>query len=284
MERPTGHIMRSGRDLLPSDDILSVTAWMFGVFGSQLTIGNTSFNKLLSVCRNPLNVLKASGQRIFVRTDRGYELLGVPSAFEMGPNSARWIYHDDRRTARRSGVTTSLDAPGLSAERRGRAGRTARAPRQPQRRRWARTSTTPPGRVLGGRRPTRASSCGPRPRRSWAQRYPEATFSIVSPDAGADRGDRRRRAAPCRRRPTAEAPYVVVRTKPVTRFSLVLTGSVLERAAGRGAGDRSAAAGRIPATRIRDGGRASGGASGPGSGGGRRSAAPPGAARTTSPA
>jgi cellobiose phosphorylase len=86
MERPTGHIMRSGRDLLPSDDILSVTAWMFGVFGSQLTIGNTSFNKLLSVCRNPLNVLKASGQRIFVRTDRGYELLGLPSAFEMGPN------------------------------------------------------------------------------------------------------------------------------------------------------------------------------------------------------
>jgi cellobiose phosphorylase len=86
MERPTGHIMRSGRDLVPSDDSLSVTAWMFGVFGSQLTIGNTSFNKLLSVCRNPLNVLKASGQRIFVRTDRGYELLGLPSAFEMGPN------------------------------------------------------------------------------------------------------------------------------------------------------------------------------------------------------
>jgi len=59
--------MRSGRDLLPSDDTLAVTASMFGVFGSQLTIGNTSFNKLLGICRNPLNVLKASGQRIFVR-------------------------------------------------------------------------------------------------------------------------------------------------------------------------------------------------------------------------
>jgi len=44
-----------------------VYAWMFGVFGSQLTIGNTSFNKLLGICRDPLNVLKASGQRIFVR-------------------------------------------------------------------------------------------------------------------------------------------------------------------------------------------------------------------------
>ena len=56
MERPTGHIMRFGRDLLPRDDILSITAWMSGVFGSQLTIGNTSFNKLLSVCHDPLNV------------------------------------------------------------------------------------------------------------------------------------------------------------------------------------------------------------------------------------
>ena len=36
-------------DLLPSDDTLSVTAWMSGVFGSQLTIGNTSFNTLISV-------------------------------------------------------------------------------------------------------------------------------------------------------------------------------------------------------------------------------------------
>ncbi len=133
MERPTGHIMRSGRDLLPSDDILSVTAWMFGVFGSQLTIGNTSFNKLLSVCRNPLNVLKASGQRIFVRTDRGYELLGLPSAFEMGPNSARWIYHDDRRTIDDPGRDLARGA-GVSPERRRRAGRPARAPRQPRRR------------------------------------------------------------------------------------------------------------------------------------------------------
>ena len=59
--------MRSGRDLFPTDDTMSVTAWMAGVFASQLTIGNTSYNKLLSVARNPLNVLKAGGQRIFVR-------------------------------------------------------------------------------------------------------------------------------------------------------------------------------------------------------------------------
>ena len=81
MERPTGHIMQSGRNLFPSDDIMSATAWMYGVFASQVTIGNTSFNKLLGSCRNPLNVLKASGQRIFVKAEGGWELLGLPSAF-----------------------------------------------------------------------------------------------------------------------------------------------------------------------------------------------------------
>jgi len=223
MERPTGHIMRSGRDLLPSDDILSVTAWMFGVFGSQLTIGNTSFNKLLSVCRNPINVLKASGQRIFVRTDRGYELLGLPSAFEMGPNSARWIYHDDRRTLV-IGVATSLDAPAcrlaVDVERGG--------PLELLVSHDVVLGTNEhdaAGRVVVDEANARVE-LRPAPEALVARHYPETTFFIVSPEAdqveaiggdgllhadGADRG----------------RAHVVVKTKPVTRFSLVLTGSVL---------------------------------------------------------
>ena len=55
-------------------------------------------------------MLKASGQRIFVRGERGHELLGLPSAFEMGPNHARWIYQDDRSTIAIR-VETSLDEP-----------------------------------------------------------------------------------------------------------------------------------------------------------------------------
>lgn len=223
-ERPTGHIMRSGRDLLPSDDILSVTAWMFGVFGSQVTIGNTSFNKLLGVCRNPLNVLKASGQRIFVRTERGYQLLGLPSAFEMGPNGARWIYQDDRYSVTIR-VETSLDAPVcrliVDVERGGplqflvshnvvlgeneydAAGRVESDPDN------ARVVLRPgPGALV-------------------SSVYPETTFFIASPEAeqieaiggdgllyadGVDRG----------------TAYVVIKTKPVTHFSVVLTGSVLD--------------------------------------------------------
>jgi cellobiose phosphorylase len=226
MERPTGHIMRSGRDLLPSDDILSVTAWMFGVFGSQLTIGNTSFNKLLSVCRNPLNVLKASGQRIFLRTERGYELLGLPSAFEMGPNSARWIYHDDRRTLTIR-VATSLDAPAcrlsVEVERGG--------PLELLISHNVVLGTNEydaAGHVVPDAANARVE-LRPAPEALVRQQYPEATFFIVSPDVdqiksiggdgllradgsdGADRG----------------GSYVVVKTKPVTRFSLVLTGNIL---------------------------------------------------------
>jgi 1,2-beta-oligoglucan phosphorylase len=224
VERPTGHIMRSGRDLLPSDDILSVTAWMFGVFGSHLSIGNTSFNKLLGVCRNPLNVLKSSGQRIAIRTDRGDELLGVPSAFEMGPNGARWIYQDDRFTLSIR-VSTSLDAPvcrlDIDAERGGPL-------------RFVISSNVVVGSNEYDAKPsvvvdpaTAVVELRPGREALVSRHYPETTFAIAPTDAGdvdaigggellgvdgADPG----------------APFVVVRTKPVTHFSLVLTGSVLD--------------------------------------------------------
>ncbi|CAN5138338.1 hypothetical protein BH24CHL7_BH24CHL7_00050 [soil metagenome] len=223
-ERPTGHIMRSGRDLLPSDDILSVTAWMFGVFGSQLTIGNTSFNKLLGVSRSPLNVLKASGQRIFVRTDRGYELLGVPSAFEMGPNSARWIYRDGRYSLAVS-VTTSLDAPvcrlTVEVERGGPLELLVSHQIV-----LGENEHGPAGRVVTDRATARVE-LRPGDETLMSKVYPDAVFYIASVEAehieapggdellyddGVGRG----------------AAYVVVKTKPVTRFSLVMTGSVLD--------------------------------------------------------
>ena len=47
--------------MLPDEAILCATAWMHGVFGAQLTIGNTSFHKLFSVSRDPYNVTRASG-------------------------------------------------------------------------------------------------------------------------------------------------------------------------------------------------------------------------------
>lgn len=229
MERPTGHIMQSGRSLLASDDIMSTTAWMYGVFGSQVTIGNTSFNKLLSACRNPLNVLKASGQRIFVKSERGWELLGLPSAFEMGPTGARWIYQGGRTTIEIR-VAVSLDAPAcrLSVDVvRG-------GPLE---------LLISHDVVLGSNEHDAAglvitdATAGcvelrPAPDAQFSLHYPEATFFIVSPDAAQieaiggnellQEGD-----------PEREGSHVVVKTKPVSRFTFVLTGSILstERAA-----------------------------------------------------
>jgi CRISPR-associated protein Csx3 len=223
VERPTGHVMRSGRDRVPSDDILAVTAWMFGVFGSQLTIGNTSFNKLLSVARHPLNALKASGQRIFVRTDRGWELLGLPSAFEMGPAGARWIYRDGRRTFSIE-VATSSDAPvcrlTVEVERGGPVELlishnvvlgTNEYDDSP-------TVAIDAARARAELRPAAGGT--------FRGRYPDARFFIVSPDP--DRietiaGDGLLYADGMER----GGPFVVVKTKAVERFTLVLTGSVL---------------------------------------------------------
>ncbi len=245
MERPTGHILRSGCDLLPSDDILSLTAWMFGVFGSQLVIGNTSFNKLLSVCRNSLNVLKASGQRIFLWTDRGFELLGLPSAFEMGPNSARWIYHDDRITVTIL-VATSLDAPvcrlTVDVERGG--------PLElliTHNVVLGENEYDPLGRVTVDAANARVE-LGPAPEQSVNLRYPEATFFLVSPDSGqidAIGGDGLLYADGVDR----GGAYVVVRTKPVKRFSLVLTGNVLSA---RRAGELATVSSRVPDPRGPD--------------------------------
>lgn len=93
MDRPHGQIIFSGCDNDFAHQRMSSTLYMNGIFNSQLTFGNTSFNKLLSVARNHLNVFKLAGQRIFIRQANGsLAQLGLPSAFELGVNFARWIY------------------------------------------------------------------------------------------------------------------------------------------------------------------------------------------------
>lgn len=96
VDRSHGHILRSGQSLFPNGQIMCSTNYMVGVFNAQVTLGNTNFHKLLSVVRNPLNLVKASGQRIFVQTGSTWSLLGLASAFEVSPGHARWIYkrHD----------------------------------------------------------------------------------------------------------------------------------------------------------------------------------------------
>jgi cellobiose phosphorylase len=92
MRRRHGSILRSGASLLPDEATLSLTCWMHGVFGGQLTIGNTALHKLFSVSRDPYNITRASGLRILTDRGDGWRLLSVPSLFEMGLNDCRWMY------------------------------------------------------------------------------------------------------------------------------------------------------------------------------------------------
>lgn len=95
-DRPHAHIMQANAGFAPDENIVSTTAFAFGVFNSHLSQGNTNFNVLLSVCTSQFNVSAESGQRIFLEIEGKFYLLGVPSAFEIGLNHCRWIYkHGD---------------------------------------------------------------------------------------------------------------------------------------------------------------------------------------------
>ena len=92
MERAHGHILLSGTDLSVDQPPLSTTLYMYGIFNSQVVLGNTSMNKLMSNSRNSLNTVKRSGQRIYLKKEDSWHLLTLPSAFEMGLNEATWYY------------------------------------------------------------------------------------------------------------------------------------------------------------------------------------------------
>ncbi|MGM4913885.1 GH36-type glycosyl hydrolase domain-containing protein [Rhizobium sp. 768_B6_N1_8] len=105
--RRHGAIVRSGQNMLLDDVTLASTCWMQGIFAAQLTIGNTSFHKLFSVSRDPYNLTRASGLRILADIGQGWQLLGVPSAFDMGLSDCRWIYRLGDRT-----ITVTATASG----------------------------------------------------------------------------------------------------------------------------------------------------------------------------
>ena len=110
VERPHGIILMSGGNDRVTEQVLSTTSYMYGVFNSQMTVGNTTYHKFLSNTRNALNVPKLSGQRIYVEMDGVFRLLAMPSMFEMGFNVVRWTYKLDTDTLVVTNFTAA-DAP-----------------------------------------------------------------------------------------------------------------------------------------------------------------------------
>ena len=189
--RRHGALVRSGQEMLPDEAILCATCWMHGVFGAQLTIGNTSFHKLFSVSRDPYNITRASGLRMLVETNNGWRLLTVPSAFEMGLNDCRWIYRLGERTITVS-ATVSGDEPAMQ---------------------WRVTVEGEKCRflvfghlVLGEQEFAHAGrmeidarrkrfTFRPDPDSLWGQQYPQAVYHLVTSTPEQHRSRRRRRTA-----------------------------------------------------------------------------------------
>lgn len=99
LERPSGNIIisqnRFNNDEFDFENVISNTSYIYGLFMSQIVCGNTSFNKLLSNQRNPLNIQKISGLRVFIKHNGVYKILTMPGIFEMGINYFKWFYKID---------------------------------------------------------------------------------------------------------------------------------------------------------------------------------------------
>ncbi len=96
VQRPHGHLLRTGRNTTPDETALTSTLWMSGVFHSMLTQGHVSINRFLSTVHSYLGLFRSHGQRVFIQDGTQWHLLDLPSAFEMSPSRCRWIYQHDR--------------------------------------------------------------------------------------------------------------------------------------------------------------------------------------------
>ena len=109
-ERPHGAITATAASLEKVDSrLLSTTHYIYGLFNGQTVVGNTSMHKFLSTPRGLLNILKNTGQRLWVKLDGQYRLLTLPSLFEVGGNYARWYYALPEDTLRITSFTACYD-------------------------------------------------------------------------------------------------------------------------------------------------------------------------------
>jgi 1,2-beta-oligoglucan phosphorylase len=222
LARPHGHIMRSGLGLMPDAEVMSCAFYAAGVFASQMTLGNTVFGKFLSCARDPLNIVRSSGLRIFVRRnpDAAWELLAVPSAFEMAPNFCRWHYKFDRDLLTVTCTASDDDAAFVYTVGTQHhpvelmiSGEISAGPQEYD---SAPVLSLDPRRARIGIRPDRNSLL--------AQQQPEIGFHVVSSTPHAIEslgGDDL--LAPSGRPPSL--PYFAVRTHPTTHFSLCFVGT-----------------------------------------------------------
>ena len=221
--RRHGTLLLGGTQMLPDEATLCVTCWMHGVFGAQLTIGNTSFHRLLSVSRDPYNITRGSGLRMLVDAGDGWRLLTVPSVFEIGLDDCRWIYRLGERTITVAAVV-SAEEPAMQ---------------------WNVRVAGPPCRfllfchlALGEREfaqaarfeidaPGKRFNFRPDPSDNWSRHYPQAVFHLVTstPENIETLGGDELLYADGKRRCAA---YAALRTRSTQEFAFAIVGSMTD--------------------------------------------------------
>ena len=96
-----------------------------GFLTVKLVVGNTSFNKFNTNARNALNVMKTSGQRIYVEIDGTYQLLTMPSLLKWALTMLVGITKLDNETFVITNFTT-VDSPEVHMHVRSESGKAYR--------------------------------------------------------------------------------------------------------------------------------------------------------------
>jgi CRISPR-associated protein Csx3 len=220
VDRPHGHVLRSGDGSWIDDAQFGLTVYAAGIFGAQSYLGNASLARLLPVVRNALGVIRGSGQRLFVRQGESWRQLGVPSAWSVAPGKVCWIYRwESHRVEVRVWCAAALAASCLEI-------RVVEGPELE----FLITHQLALGANefdYGGRGRVLAAEnwvcCTPAPESFSGRHLPGTCFALAATTSGIAEigGDELLYADGIRR----EGPYVVFRTRPIRRGGIAQIGS-----------------------------------------------------------
>lgn len=92
LERESANIIISNGITKNPEKTFTLTSYIYGVFLSHIAFGNTNMNKLTSTVKDPLNLNKMSGTRMFVKMDNEYYELSMPAYFKLSASNSEWLY------------------------------------------------------------------------------------------------------------------------------------------------------------------------------------------------
>ena len=92
LERESANIIISNGITKNPEKTFTLTSYIYGVFLSHVAFGNTNFNKFITTVKDPLNLNKISGVRMFIKENDEYYELSMPAYFKLSVSNSEWLY------------------------------------------------------------------------------------------------------------------------------------------------------------------------------------------------